>query len=157
MSTPRVSDTDDICVHVISLPQVALMTAISTSQREKLAGGPGGPEVCDPFCYWIPLFPRKYDSFGNFGLHSVWRRSRIFSNLKTHPQVTREMRIENEAAGSVIGKGGQKVGEIRKISGAQVNLPILPSSTYFAHTNACLLLRCTFQQKRNRQQKESER
>ena len=35
-------------------------------------------------------------------------------------QVTREMRIENEAAGSVIGKGGQKVGEIRKISGAQV-------------------------------------
>ena len=37
-------------------------------------------------------------------------------------QVTREMRIENEAAGSVIGKGGQKVGEIRKISGAQVKL-----------------------------------
>ena len=31
------------------------------------------------------------------------------------------MRIENEAAGSVIGKGGQKVGEIRKISGAQVS------------------------------------
>ena len=30
------------------------------------------------------------------------------------------MHIENEAAGSVIGKGGQKVGEIRKISGAQV-------------------------------------
>jgi len=59
---------------------VALMTAISTSQREKLAGGPGGPEV------------------------------------------TREMRIENEAAGSVIGKGGQKVGEIRKISGAQVHI-----------------------------------
>ena len=62
MSTPRVSDTDDICVHVISLPQVALMTAISTSQREKLAGGPGGPEVCDPFCHRNPLFPRKYDS-----------------------------------------------------------------------------------------------
>ena len=35
--------------------------------------------------------------------------------------MTREMRIENEAAGSVIGKGGQKVGEIRKISGAQVS------------------------------------
>jgi hypothetical protein len=30
------------------------------------------------------------------------------------------MRIENAAAGSVIGKSGQKVGEIRKISGAQV-------------------------------------
>merc|ERR1719347_420027 len=59
---------------------VALMTAISTSQREKLGGGPGGPEV------------------------------------------TREMHIENEAAGSVIGKGGQKVGEIRKISGAQVHI-----------------------------------
>ena len=42
------------------------------------------------------------------------------------------MRIENEAAGSVIGKGGQKVGEIRKISGAQVNLSISPSSSYFA-------------------------
>ena len=37
-------------------------------------------------------------------------------------QVTRELRIENEAAGSVIGKGGQKVGEIRKISGAQVKV-----------------------------------
>ena len=44
--------------------------------------------------------------------------------LKTNVdvQVTREMRIENEAAGSVIGKGGQKVGEIRKISGAQVKV-----------------------------------
>ena len=30
------------------------------------------------------------------------------------------MKIENEAAGMVIGKGGSKVGEIRKISGAQV-------------------------------------
>ena len=28
--------------------QVALMTAISASQREKLAGGPGGPEVRFP-------------------------------------------------------------------------------------------------------------
>ena len=35
------------------------------------------------------------------------------------------MRIENEAAGSVIGKGGQKVGEIRKISGAQVKVKLI--------------------------------
>ena len=43
-------------------------------------------------------------------------------------QVTREMKIENEAAGSVIGKGGSKVGEIRKISGAQVTKTVTVTS-----------------------------
>ena len=77
------------------------MTAISASQREKMAGGPGGPEVSFA------------ESAGGHGLAS---------DTNIDVQVTREMRIENEAAGSVIGKGGQKVGEIRKISGAQVKL-----------------------------------
>ena len=38
------------------------------------------------------------------------------------------MKIENEAAGSVIGKGGSKVGEIRKISGAQVTKTVTVTS-----------------------------
>ena len=43
------------------------------------------------------------------------------------------MHIENEAAGSVIGKGGQKVGEIRKISGAQVKAKLLWNSVEFLY------------------------
>jgi len=58
---------------------LALMAAISNSQRDKVMGG-GGPEI------------------------------------------TKEMRIENEVAGSVIGKHGSKVGEIRQISGANVSI-----------------------------------
>jgi len=59
---------------------VALMAAISNSQRDKMTGGGGGPEI------------------------------------------TKEMHIDNTVAGSVIGKSGSKVGEIRKISGAQVHI-----------------------------------
>jgi len=58
---------------------IALMAAISNSQRDKMTGG-GGPEI------------------------------------------TKEMLIDNAVAGSVIGKSGSKVGEIRKISGAQVHI-----------------------------------
>jgi len=58
---------------------IALMAAISNSQRDKMTGG-GGPEI------------------------------------------TKEMMIDNAVAGSVIGKSGSKVGEIRKISGAQVHI-----------------------------------
>jgi len=59
---------------------VALMAAISTSQRDKVLGGGTGPEI------------------------------------------TKEMRIENDVAGSVIGKQGAKVAEIRQISGANVSI-----------------------------------
>jgi len=38
------------------------------------------------------------------------------------PEIYKEMRIENEVAGSVIGRSGSKVAEIRKISGAHVNV-----------------------------------
>jgi len=38
------------------------------------------------------------------------------------PEITKEMRIESEAAGFVIGKHGAKVAEIRQISGAHVNI-----------------------------------
>jgi len=58
---------------------LALMAAISNSQRDKVMGG-GGPEI------------------------------------------TKEMKIDNDVAGSVIGKHGSKVGEIRQISGASVNI-----------------------------------
>jgi len=54
-------------------------------------------------------------------MHSNSQRDKM-SGSGGGPEVTREMRIENEVAGSVIGKGGQKVGEIRKISGAQVHI-----------------------------------
>ena len=56
------------------------------------------------------------------GPYSLHEGDGLALNINGDVQVTREMRIENEAAGSVIGKGGQKVGEIRKISGAQVKL-----------------------------------
>ena len=59
---------------------VALMAAISNSQRDKLTGAAAGQEV------------------------------------------TRDMRISNDLAGSVIGKSGAKVAEIRKISGAAVHI-----------------------------------
>lgn len=38
------------------------------------------------------------------------------------PEISREMRIENEVAGSVIGRLGSKVAEIRKLSGAYVSV-----------------------------------
>jgi len=38
------------------------------------------------------------------------------------PEITKEMRIENDVAGYVIGKHGAKVAEIRQISGASVNI-----------------------------------
>merc|ERR1711862_345225 len=38
------------------------------------------------------------------------------------PEITKEMMIDNAVAGSVIGKSGSKVGEISKISGAQVHI-----------------------------------
>jgi len=59
---------------------VALMTAISNSQRDKMTGGGNSPEI------------------------------------------TKEMSVESALAGSVIGKSGSKIGEIRRISGAQVNI-----------------------------------
>merc|ERR1719150_1005423 len=37
-------------------------------------------------------------------------------------EITKEMMISNDVAGSVIGKSGSKVAEIRKISGAQVHI-----------------------------------
>jgi hypothetical protein len=58
------------------------------------------------------------------------------------------MKIENEAAGMVIGKGGSKVGEIRKISGAQV--------ICFSLRISICVCRCTYRQKRSRPLKERE-
>ena len=78
MMTAALSNMDDPSGPEHMNP-VALMAAISTSQRDKVLGG-GGPEI------------------------------------------TKEMRIENEVAGSVIGKHGTKVAEIRQISGAHVSI-----------------------------------
>ena len=103
------------------------MTAISASQREKLAGGPGGPEVRFPCIFGFLILLNLGSSWSplcNNEVPHLDSREVPFSccrwTTNVDFQVTREMHIENEAAGSVIGKGGQKVGEIRKISGAQV-------------------------------------
>ena len=100
------------------------MSAISASQREKMAGGPGGPEVNNANSMWIPitLFYTNLSPFCFGIMMTPILGPYSLQEDNVDVQVTREMRIENEAAGSVIGKGGQKVGEIRKISGAQVKV-----------------------------------
>ena len=51
----------------------------------------------------------------------MFRRDAV-SGTPGPPEITKEMMIENEVAGSVIGKSGSKVAEIRQMSGAHVSI-----------------------------------
>jgi poly(rC)-binding protein 2/3/4 len=45
-----------------------------------------------------------------------------FSNPSSQPQLTEQITIPNEVIGSVIGKGGSKIQEIRTVTGAQIKV-----------------------------------
>jgi len=56
-------------------------------------------------------------------LAAISKSSRdAMSGAPPGPEIVKEMMIENEVAGSVIGKGGAKVAEIRQMSGANVSI-----------------------------------
>ena len=44
------------------------------------------------------------------------------SGVQAGPEITKEMYIENDVVGSVIGSRGAKAAEIRQISGAHVTI-----------------------------------
>jgi len=68
--------------------------------------GGGGPEYMNPIAL----------------LAAMATPNRLMGGAGGAQEVFKEMRIENEVAGSVIGRSGSKVAEIRKISGAFVNV-----------------------------------
>lgn len=94
-------------VAIIAPPQLVKSALAETPLGQFTAtaeGSDGNSEQLNPLALMAAISNSRKDSIGG------------------GPEVTKEMRIENEVAGYVIGKHGAKVSEIRQISGASVNI-----------------------------------
>jgi len=98
-------------VAILAPPEV-VKNALSETPLGKMTAaipayeGPGAPEHMNPLALMMAISNSRRDSMLGAG----------------GPEITKEMKIENDVAGTVIGKHGIKVAEIRQISGANVNI-----------------------------------
>ena len=128
------------------------MTAISTSQREKLGGGPGGPEVRLSFFIRIgPLLSTFWNLAWKGAMVGLFFMLALEYNFSGYPgdayrewsswQCNRERRTEGRRDTKDLWSSGK----------SQITLEL---SWILYFLNIFLLFRCIFQQRRNRLQKE---
>ena len=98
-------------VAILAPPEV-VKNALAETPLGKLTAaipayeGNDGPEHMNPLALMMAISNSRRDSLLGGG----------------GPEITKEMKIDNEVAGTIIGKHGMKVGEIRQISGASVQI-----------------------------------
>lgn len=137
---PATNDSHYSGASAMSIPPVTPVNPLSYDQRHETGSGLGLLSSGGLYGYGSSL------SLGESGYGSMSSYpSKLYGGLPTSTSSTLEMLIPGHAAGKVLGKGGANLSNLRKISGAMIE--ILDSKS--SHGDRVALISGTSEQKRS--------